>query len=222
MSRQFFTNLTGLIMETSNWLIFFAASCAFSISPGPNAIASMNAGLQHGFRRGYVTVFGPVLGIWTQLVFVIAGFGTLIYTSVVVFSAVKWLGVAYLVWIGISQWRASARPWLSQSEPSSGVRQRTIVFRAWVISTLNPKTTVFLLAVVPQFIMVNQPLTSQYMVIGLTLAFTEMVVMASYTAMASKVLLVLKKPAHVQILNRVLGGLLVAAGSSLALFNHAN
>jgi len=74
-----------------------------------------------------------------------------------------------------------------------------------MVSALNPKTTVFFLAVVPQFITVNQPLVSQYMVIGLTLAFTDMVVMASYTAMASKVLLALKKPAHVQILNRVLG-----------------
>jgi len=209
-------------METSNWFVFFAASCAFSISPGPNAIASMNAGLQHGFRRGYVTIFGPVLGIWTQLVMVVVGLGALISTSIVVFSVVKWLGVAYLVWIGISQWRTPARPWLNQSVSTSNVRQRTIVFRAWMISMLNPKTTVFLLAVIPQFIIVKQPLVNQYMVIGLTLAFTEMVVMASYTAMASKVLLVLKKPAHVQILNRVLGGLLVAAGSSLALFNHAN
>ncbi len=209
-------------METSSWLVFFAASCAFSISPGPNAIASMNAGLQHGFRRGYVTIFGPVLGIWTQLVLVVVGLGALICTSIVVFSVVKWLGVAYLLWIGISQWRAPARPWINRSDATSDVRQRTIVFKAWMISTLNPKTTVFLLAVVPQFIAVGQPLVNQYVTIGLTLAFTEMVVMASYTAMASKVLLALKNPAHLQLLNRVLGGLLVAAGSSLALFNHAS
>ncbi len=91
-----------------------------------------------------------------------------------------------------------------------------------MISMLNPKTTVFLLAVIPQFIIVKQPLVNQYMVIGLTLAFTEMVVMASYTAMASKVLLALKNPGHLQLLNRVLGALLVVAGASLALFNHTS
>lgn len=221
MFPAFFINITRSLMETSNWFVFFAASCAFSISPGPNAIASVNAGIQYGFRRGYVTIFGPMLGIWTQLFLVIVGLGALICTSNAVFSVVKWLGAAYLVWIGISQWRAPARPWLYQSEATSVVCQRTIVFRAWMISALNPKTTVFLLAVVPQFITVNQPLAIQYVIIGLTLAFTEMAVMASYTALASKVLLVLKVPAHLRILNRILGGMLVAAGSSLALFNLA-
>jgi len=209
-------------METSNWLVFLAVSGAGSISPGPDAIASMSAGLRHGFRHGYVTIFGTVLGTWTQLVVVAVGLGALISTSIVAFSVVKWLGVAYLVWIGIGQWRAPVHPWFTPSNASSGVRQRNIVMKSWMVSALNPKTTVFFLAVVPQFITVNQPLVSQYLVIGLTLAFTDMVVMASYTAMASKVLLALKNPAHLQLLNRVLGGLLVAAGSSLALFNHAS
>ena len=62
-------------MELSTWLAFFAASWAISISPGAGAVAAMSAGLNHGFRRGYFTTFGLVLGIWLQVVVVSLGLG---------------------------------------------------------------------------------------------------------------------------------------------------
>lgn len=209
-------------MELSTWLTFFAASWAISISPGPGAIASMSAGLNHGFKYGYVTIFGLVLGIWSQLLIVGVGLGALMATSSTAFTVVKWLGVGYLVWLGIQQWRAPARPMVAVSDNGEVVTQRSLILKAWMINVVNPKGTVFLLAVVPQFINLSQPLLPQYLVIGATLAFTDMVVMAGYTALAARVLGALKEPSHIRAMNRTFGSLFVLAGSLLALFKRAS
>jgi homoserine/homoserine lactone efflux protein len=208
-------------MELTTWLTFFAASWAISISPGPGAIASMSAGLNHGFKYGYVTIFGLVLGIWTQLLVVGLGLGALMATSTTAFVVVKWLGVAYLVWLGIQQWRAPARPMVAASDSREVVTQRSLIAKAWMINVVNPKGTVFLLAVVPQFISTVEPLLPQYLIIGATLAFTDMVVMSGYTALASRVLGALKEPSHMRAMNRIFGSLFVLAGSLLALFKRS-
>ena len=208
-------------MELSTWLTFFAASWAISISPGPGAIASMSAGLNHGFKYGYVTIFGLILGIWTQLLVVGVGLGALMATSHNAFVVVKWLGVAYLVWLGIQQWRAPARPMVAASDSGEVVSQRKLILKAWMINVVNPKGTVFLLAVVPQFISTAESLLPQYLIIGATLAFTDMVVMAGYTALASRVLGALKKPSQIRAMNRTFGSLFVLAGSLLALFKRS-
>jgi homoserine/homoserine lactone efflux protein len=208
-------------MEFTTWLTFFAASWAISISPGPGAIASMSAGLNHGFRYGYVTIIGLVLGIWTQLLVVGVGLGALVAASGTSFTVVKWLGVAYLMWLGIQQWRAPARPMVAATDSTEVISQRALILKAWMINIVNPKGTVFLLAVVPQFITLSAPLLPQYLIIGATLAFTDMVVMAGYTALASRVLGALKDPSHIRAMNRTFGGLFVVAGSLLALFKRS-
>lgn len=208
-------------MEPSTWLAFFAASWAISISPGAGAVAAMSAGLNHGFRRGYVTTLGLVLGIWTQLVVVGLGLGALVATSSTAFQVVKWLGVAYLVWLGVQQWRAPVRPLAALRDGAAQASVRSMVLRGWLINAVNPKGTVFLLAVVPQFLDLTQPLAPQYAVIGLTLGFTDLVVMAGYTALAARVLSALKSTAHMRAMNRVFGALFVAAGALLSLFKRA-
>ncbi len=208
-------------MDLSTWLAFFAASWAISISPGAGAVAAMSAGLTHGFRRGYFTTLGLVLGIWTQILVVGIGLGALVATSATAFAVIKWAGVAYLVWLGIQQWRAPARPIAQAGADTTPRRARDLVVRGWIINALNPKGTVFLLAVVPQFLDLAQPLAPQYAVIALTLGFTDLVVMAGYTALAARLLRTLKSTAHVRALNRVFGSLFVVAGGLLALFKRS-
>jgi homoserine/homoserine lactone efflux protein len=205
-------------MELSTWLAFFAACWAISISPGAGAVAAMSAGLNHGFRRGYFTTFGLVLGIWTQVIVVGVGLGALVAASSTAFQVVKWAGVAYLVWLGIQQWRAPATPMVACADDGPLVTRRSMIFKAWMINAVNPKGTVFLLAVVPQFMVLSQPLLPQYLVIAATLAFTDLVVMAGYTVLAARVLGALKSPAHIRAINRVFGAFFVVAGSMLALF----
>lgn len=209
-------------MALTTWLALFAASWAISLSPGAGAVAAMNAGLTYGFKRGYITTIGLILGIMTQLVAVSVGLGALVASSNMAFQIVKWFGVAYLIYLGVSQWRApltqaQLRPVLHQQESAT-----RMIFKAWLINAANPKGTVFLLAVMPQFLNLNEPLWLQYVVIGATLTFTDLVVMAGYTALAARVLAYLKSPKHVLMLNRVFGSLFVLAGISLSFFRRGS
>jgi homoserine/homoserine lactone efflux protein len=204
-------------MDFSVWLAFFAAAWAISLSPGPGAVAAMGSGLSHGFARGYFTTFGLVLGIVTQVIVVGAGLGALIAASGTAFAALKWLGVAYLIFLGVQQWRSPVSA-LSARRESGLVPRRTLVLRGWMMNAVNPKGTVFMLAVVPQFVNPQAALLPQYLVIAATLVFTDLVVMAGYTALAARLLTALKSEHHVRWLNRVFGGLFVAAGLLLAGF----
>lgn len=208
-------------MEFSTWLAFFAASWAISLSPGAGAIAAMSSGLNHGFRLGYFTTFGLILGILTQIVLVGAGLGALIATSSVGFAIVKWLGVAYLVYLGVQQWRAPATPMVAADDEPRVVTRRQLVLRGWMINAVNPKGTVFLLAVVPQFLNLKADLTQQYLVIAATLGFTDLVVMAGYTVLAARVLSALRSSHHIKMMNRTFGALFVAAGALLATFKRS-
>ena len=96
-------------MSFDAWWPFFVATVLISLSPGPGAIAAMGAGLNHGFAKGQRIALGLMLGVWTQLLVVGVGLGALLATSSLAFNAVKWLGVAYLVWLGIQQWLAPAK-----------------------------------------------------------------------------------------------------------------
>ena len=203
-------------MDVSVWLAFFAASWAISISPGAGAVAAMTAGLQHGFARGYFLTFGLILGLWSQLLLVGAGLGALIAASSAAFTALKWLGVTYLLWLGLAQWRAPAVGLQAQTEGVAVVTRGSIVVRGWVLNTLNPKGTLFMLAVVPQFLDLSRPLVPQYLIIAVTLAVTDLVINAGYTAFASRALAALRTPRQMRWVNRVFGSLFIALATMLA------
>jgi homoserine/homoserine lactone efflux protein len=213
-------------MPFSTWLPFFIATFAISLSPGPGAIAAMGAGLNHGFRRGQVMAFGLALGVWTQLLVVGVGLGALLATSALAFSVVKWAGAAYLVWLGVQQWRSPVSPISAPAAADGPAREagvqphlrRQLFLRGWTVNALNPKGTVFLLAVMPQFLDVAQPLLPQYLVIGATFGAVECTVMSGYVALAARVLRLLRSPRHIGWMNKGFGGLFIAAGAVLATF----
>lgn len=207
-------------MTWTTWLAFFAAAWAISISPGAGAVAAMSAGLSHGFRKGYFTTVGLILGIWTQALIVALGLGALIATSPLAYQVVKWAGVAYLVYLGVQQWRAEPMPF-SATQEGGGVPARSLILRGWGVNAINPKGTVFMLAVVPQFLDLAQPLVPQYLVVVATLTFTDAVVMGGYTALAARVLKELQSVEHLRLLNRVFGTLFIVAGLLLASVNQA-
>jgi homoserine/homoserine lactone efflux protein len=220
-------------MEFSTWLPFFIATVAISLSPGPGAIAAMGAGLNHGFGRAQVIALGLALGVCTQLLVVGVGLGALLATSELAFAVVKWLGAAYLVWLGVQQWRSPASPVQAppQSPQQDGASaavaevdpalRRRLFLRGWTVNALNPKGTVFLLAVMPQFLDLAQPLLAQYLTIGATFGAVECAVMTGYVALASRVLRLLRSPRHIGWMNRSFGGLFVVAGVVLATFKRA-
>jgi homoserine/homoserine lactone efflux protein len=207
-------------MEQHVWIPFFFASVAISLSPGPGAFGAMGAGLNHGLRGGWVIAVGLLLGVWTQTAVVGAGLGALMATSVLAFTVVKWVGALYLVYLGIKQWRAPALPVTVATAETGGAlpSRRALVLRGWGINALNPKGTVFLLAVLPQFVDTGRPLLAQYLTIGATFGVVEMVVMCGYVALAARLLGALRSPRQIRWMNRTFGGLFIAAGSALAMF----
>ena len=207
-------------MSFSTWLAFFAASWAISFSPGPGAISALASGLKYGFRRGYWTTIGLICGIMCQVLVVGVGLGALLAASELGFSIVKWLGVAYLIYLGCKQFRTDASPVAVEARSLEPFKIHELIVRGWLVNITNPKGTVFLLAVVPQFLNLSTPLTPQYLVIGATLCFTDLVAMGFYTALASKVLKLLRNPRHVRWLNRAFGTLFILAGTVLATFSH--
>lgn len=209
-------------MSITTWLAFLAASWAISLSPGPGAVATMSAGLNHGFRRSLACIAGLILGIWTQILVVGVGLGAVVASSTAAFAAVKWLGAAYLVWLGIQQWRAPAVPLAVLAEGALPPTRRQLLVHGWAVNAVNPKGTVFLLAVVPQFLSPAQPLAPQYAVIALTLGLTDGVVMSGYSLLAARVLRTLKSRAHIHLINRMFGALFVLAGGALAAFQYAH
>ena len=208
-------------MSFANWLSYFLACWIISVSPGAGAIASMSSGLTLGFRRGYWTVLGLQLGLILQIAIVAAGVGALLATSSLAFALIKWFGVAYLLYLAYRQWRAPVMNVDSAQTAPVSNRVSALVLRGFLINASNPKATVFMLAVLPQFIQPQMPLLPQYAVITVTMVIVDMIVMAGYTGLAAKVLRLLRSPRQQRAMNRTFAGLFGAAALFLASFRRA-
>ena len=210
-------------MSLETWLAFFVASWLISLSPGAGAISCMAAGMRYGYARAFWNIVGLQFGILFVLLIVALGLGAVIAASTTLFTAIKWLGAAYLVYLGVVQWRAPASPMSPDAvvDDSHGTPKR-LMLRGFLVNATNPKGIVFMLAVMPQFIDPHAPQLPQYLICAATLFFTDLVVMSGYTGLAAKVLTLLREPHHVRWVNRAFGGLFVAAGAVLATFRRAS
>src|SRR6188768_1648828 len=90
------------------WLAFFGAAIVIAVSPGAGAIQSMATGLTHGVKRGYWSIVGLEVGLMLQLTLVAVGLGAAVANSILAFTIIKWLGVAYLAYLAVRQWRNAA------------------------------------------------------------------------------------------------------------------
>ena len=208
-----------MLLET--WLAFFAACWVISLSPGAGAIASMSSGLRYGFWRGYWNALGLQLGLALQIVIVAAGVGAILTASATAFYAIKWFGVAYLVYLGVKQWRAIPGDMTDDAAPRPICKPLALVFRGFLVNVSNPKALVFMLAVLPQFINPHAPLIQQYLILGVTMIAVDLIVMAGYTGLASKVLRLLRTPKQQRRMNRAFAGMFIGAAGLLATIRKA-
>ena len=208
-------------MDIHIWGAFFLACWVISLSPGAGAIASMSSGMRHGFRRGYWNVVGLQLGLALQIAIVAAGVGAILATSALIFSFIKWFGVAYLVYLAWRQWSALPVVMASDAEHVAVVSPFALVLRGFLVNVSNPKAIVFMLAVLPQFIDPKSPLLGQYLVMGMTMISVDLVVMAGYTGLAVKVLSLLRTPRQQRLVNRSFASLFVGAAALLSLVRRA-
>jgi homoserine/homoserine lactone efflux protein len=208
-------------MSLETWLAFFAACWIISISPGAGAIASMSSGLQYGFWRGYWNAIGLQLALIVQIAVVAAGLGAVLATSALAFTLIKWFGVAYLVYLGIKQWRALPSDMADDATIRPIGKPLALIARGFLVNISNPKALVFMLAILPQFIDTHLPLVPQYAIIMATMVSVDLIVMAGYTGLASKVLRALKTPKQQRRMNRTFAGLFVSAAAFLATLHRA-
>ncbi|MHA6198294.1 LysE family transporter [Pseudomonas wadenswilerensis] len=208
-------------MSLETWLAFFAACWVISLSPGAGAIASMSCGLQYGFWRGYWNALGLQLGLILQIAIIAAGVGAVLAASATAFHVIKWFGVAYLVYLAVKQWRALPADLSDDSAVRPIGKPLSLVFRGFLVNVSNPKALVFMLAVLPQFINPHEALLPQYLAITVTMVCVDLLVMAGYTGLASKVLRLLRTPKQQKRMNRTFAGLFIGAATLLATIRRA-
>ena len=208
-------------MLLQTWLAFFAACWVISLSPGAGAIASMSSGLRYGFWRGYWNALGLQLGLALQIAIVAAGVGAILAASGTAFYAIKWFGVAYLVYLAVKQWRALPNDMSDDAAVRQIGKPMALVFRGFLVNISNPKALVFMLAVLPQFIDPHAPLVAQYLILGVTMIGVDLIVMAGYTGLAAKVLRLLRTPKQQQRMNRTFAGLFIGAAAFMATLRKA-
>jgi len=208
-------------MNLQVWLAFIVAAILISLSPGAGAISCMASGMRYGYRRSLPNIAGMQLGVALQLVVVGIGLGALLAASTLAFNLVKGLGVAYLCYLGWQQFRAEARPVELEHANAAAGTPRALFVQGFLVNASNPKATIFLLAVLPQFIDPHSPAIPQYMVCLATLTVVDIIVMSGYALFASRVLRLLREPSQIRWMNRGFGTLFVLAGGFLALFRRA-
>ena len=204
-------------MAFQAWLAFFGAAILIAVSPGAGAIQSMATGLSHGVRRGYWSILGLEIGLMLQLTLVAIGLGALVTNSIVAFNVVKWLGVAYLLYLAVRQWRSATKDLQEQVGTSSVGGRRALVLRGFLVNATNPKGLVFFLAVTPQFVVPTAPLLPQYLAIDATMVVVDLVVMGLYTSLAARLLHWLNTPRQQKLVNRTFSGLFATAAVVLSL-----
>ncbi|MEQ9971788.1 homoserine/homoserine lactone efflux protein [Pectobacterium carotovorum] len=196
------------------WLTYLLTTLILSLSPGSGAINTMSTGISHGYRGAAASICGLQVGLAIHIVLVGIGLGALLNQSVLAFDVLKWLGAAYLIWLGIQQWRAAGA--LDLQAIASAMPRRRLFKRAVLVNPTNPKSIVFLAALFPQFIIPHQPQAAQYLVLGVTTVVVDIIVMIGYATLATRIAGWLKGPRQMKTLNRIFGSLFVLVGALLA------
>jgi homoserine/homoserine lactone efflux protein len=201
-------------MNVDTWLIYLLTSVGLSLSPGPNGLLALTHGVLHGRRRALYTIFGGACGFVAVIALSMFGISALLKTSLVWLIAMKWVGGAYLVWLGIQVWRSP--PAGVQVEGPAEPRSGWSLFRQGAFSALtNPKGLLFFAAFLPQFIDPRRSLVVQFFIMAVTFAATEVVTEFCIASMADRISPWLSRAGR--RFNHACGGVFVAIGVGLPL-----
>lgn len=199
-------------MPIEHWLAFAAASAILLAIPGPTILLVIAYALGHGRKAAGTTVAGVALGDFTAMTASMLGLGALLATSAAIFTILKWVGAAYLVWLGIKLWRAPV------GDPGRGgadvptEKPRKIFLHTYAVTALNPKSILFFVAFLPQFLDLTQPLAPQMMIFETTFLVLATLNAAAYALLASLARNTIRKPTVQAAVNRTGGTLLIGAG----------
>jgi threonine/homoserine/homoserine lactone efflux protein len=202
-------------MDSHTWLIYLLAAIGLSLSPGPNGLLALTHGALHGRRKALYTISGGAIGFTIVIALSMFGIGALLAASLVWLTVMKWVGGAYLVWLGIQVWR-SAPIGIELDGAVAPSRSGWSLFRQGALSALtNPKGILFFVAFLPQFIDPARSLNVQFVVMAGTFAVTEIVTELLIACMAHRISPWLRRVGR--RFNQACGGIFVAIGAALPL-----
>ena len=197
-------------MSPATWFAFTAASIGLLLIPGPTVLLVVSYALTQGRRVAVATAAGVALGDFTAMTLSLAGLGALVAPSAGLFTALKWIGAAYLVYLGIRLWRAE--PSLPNVADAPVRGSGGIFGHAFVVTALNPKSIAFFVAFVPQFMDHARPLLPQLVLMEATFVALAAANALAYALAADQLRLRIRRPSVLRWLNRTGAGLLVGIG----------
>lgn len=197
-------------MSIETWLAFAAASAVLLIIPGPTILLVVSYALGQGWRTALPMSVGVALGDFTAMTLSMLGIGALLAASATVFTILKWIGAAYLVWLGIKLFRAGGT---LQAEPRrSAASSLRMLGHAWLVTALNPKSITFFVAFLPQFLDRSGDFWTQMLIFEATFLVLAFLNALGYALAASRARQAVANPRVLSIVNRTGGTLLVGAG----------
>jgi threonine/homoserine/homoserine lactone efflux protein len=199
-------------------LIFSIVALIGIATPGPTVLLALTNGSRFGVRASLPGMAGAVLSDFVLISAVAVGLGSLLAASEFWFSTVKWIGVAYLGYLGIRLLRSKGTLTVPDGmSTTSEITARSIFLRSFLVAVTNPKGYLFFSAFLPQFITPSEPQFSQYAVLAFTFAFIDFFVMFAYASAGAQAIRLLRAKG-VLWLERACGGALLALAGSLAFY----
>jgi threonine/homoserine/homoserine lactone efflux protein len=205
-------------------LLAFAVVAFIGIAtPGPTVLLALTNGSRFGVRRACFGMLGAMLSDFVLIGAVALGLGALLAASEFWFSVVKWIGVGYLTFLGVMLLRSKGtldESLRAAADGGSG-SARSIFLKSFLVAVTNPKGYLFFSAFLPQFIVPTEPQIPQYVVLALTFAIIDLLVMFAYAMLGSQAVRLLRKSGALW-LDRICGGALLTLAGSLAFYRRAS
>jgi threonine/homoserine/homoserine lactone efflux protein len=204
-------------MAFDTWLMYLLAVIAVCITPGPNILLAMTHSVQHGLKRTSVTALGCITSTSTMAIISATGLGAVLLASERAFIVLKWLGGAYLFYMGLSLWlKKDSQLELGPNSEGNETSLKKLYQKGVLVSASNPKAMVFFGALFPVFIDTKAALLPQFSIMLMTfLVFSYGFIMA-YAAVTSRLAPFLRRQEVAKSFNRITGGLFMGLGAMLA------
>lgn len=206
-------------MTFETWLAFAAASAVLLIIPGPTILLVVSYALGQGWRSALPVATGVALGDFTAMTLSMLGVGAILATSATIFTALKWLGAAYLVYLGIKLFRAGGT--LDVKPQTDRATTMKMVGHAWVVTALNPKSITFFVAFLPQFLDKHGDFFTQMVIFETTFLVLAFLNATGYALIASRARNLVRSPRAISLFNKTGGTLLIGAGVATATLRSA-
>ncbi|OTP79080.1 LysE family translocator [Caballeronia sordidicola] len=207
-------------MTLAQWLPFAIASAILVAIPGPTVLLVVSYALGHGRKYAFATTAGVAMGDLTSMTASMLGLGVLLAASAEMFMVVKWIGAAYLVYLGIKLWRAPVIDTDAVRSPTE-LRTGRIIAHAYAVTVLNPKSIIFFVAFLPQFIDPHVASVSQIAIMEATFVGLAAANAFGYAMLASVARRAIRRPSVQRGVNRTGGTLLMGAGVFAAAWKKA-